>query len=103
MNKRELLFYQFGGRCFYCGQKIQIENMHIDHMIPKSKGGSNGDNLVASCAECNLVKGDLDVEEFRNKIENLLFKDVHGRMIQKYYHVRPRKIMFYFEKQKGEI
>ena len=34
--------------------------LHCDHILPKSKGGSNDlDNLVTSCSECNLGKGDV--------------------------------------------
>ena len=31
----------------------------MDHVIPRSKGGSNGmDNLVLCCRECNTLKAD---------------------------------------------
>ncbi len=31
---------------------------HVDHITPKSKGGSDDmSNLRASCAECNLTRG----------------------------------------------
>lgn len=44
--------------CFYCGCSIDKDNMHIDHYVPLSKGGAHSeDNLVASCATCNLQKG----------------------------------------------
>ena len=79
--------------------------MHIEHMIPKSKGGKGNTNLVPSCPECNLVKGDLTVEEFREKIELMIINDLHGRMIRKFFKVKPKTIEFYFEKNivLGEI
>lgn len=40
--------------CIYCGDPSE----HIDHVIPLSRGGDHSlDNLVASCAKCNLSKG----------------------------------------------
>ena len=33
------------------------DQLHIDHFYPRSKGGSDElDNLVVSCAQCNLSK-----------------------------------------------
>jgi hypothetical protein len=44
-----------GGACVYCDC---TEKLHIDHLIPVSKGGSNhASNLQLLCAECNLSKG----------------------------------------------
>ena len=46
-----------GFRCAYCGRKS--ERLTIDHIVPKSKGGSTTfENCVASCKPCNNSKGD---------------------------------------------
>ena len=35
-----------------------LSELHIDHIIPKIKGGTDTlDNLVTACAECNVGKG----------------------------------------------
>lgn len=48
--------------CFYCGKKIGMDG-HLDHVIPIYWGGTNHPlNLVASCASCNLVKSDQQIE-----------------------------------------
>lgn len=45
------------GRCWYCQQEIALDDMHVDHRVPLSRGGSNNpDNLVVTCAACNLSK-----------------------------------------------
>ena len=45
-----------GTYCAYCGEK---ENLSVEHIIPKAKGGSdNSDNLVYACKSCNSSKGD---------------------------------------------
>ncbi len=43
--------------CLYCGKIVTRKNLHIDHYIPLSKGGTHSaDNLVPSCDKCNLSK-----------------------------------------------
>lgn len=45
------------GKCWHCGKKLNGK-FHIDHLIPLARGGSNNpDNIVCSCAYCNLSKG----------------------------------------------
>ncbi|CAB4222043.1 HNHc domain containing protein [uncultured Caudovirales phage] len=48
--------------CQYCGT---VGATHCDHVIPKVDGGSDEmDNLVASCARCNQLKGSKSVGVF---------------------------------------
>ena len=54
---RRAVFARDGWTCQYCGAR---SNLTVDHVIPRSKGGSSEwDNIVASCAPCNRRKGDL--------------------------------------------
>jgi 5-methylcytosine-specific restriction endonuclease McrA len=54
---RRAVFARDGWTCQYCGARA---NLTVDHVIPRSKGGSSEwDNIVASCAPCNRRKGDL--------------------------------------------
>lgn len=40
--------------CYWCSKELDSSTGTIDHMIPLSKGGTNGtDNLVLACKECN--------------------------------------------------
>ncbi len=44
-------------KCQYCGATAPEVILHVDHMKPVSKGGSNDlTNLITSCAACNLGK-----------------------------------------------
>ena len=60
---REYLLEKFGRKCAYCGKKdIPLE---IEHIIPKSRGGSGRvDNLTISCRGCNQKKDKQTAEEF---------------------------------------
>jgi 5-methylcytosine-specific restriction endonuclease McrA len=67
-NKRKIrrfLFNRDGTGCFYCNTRLNFETATIDHLIPKSQGGSdNLDNLVLACHECNIGKGAKSLNEF---------------------------------------
>ncbi len=58
---RQNIFKRDGHRCQYCGIH---EDLTLDHVMPKSRGGkSSWDNLVAACRRCNAKKGDYTPEE----------------------------------------
>lgn len=54
-----------GDCCFYCKNKFSEEGKPtIEHLLPLSKGGSNGiANLALAHEECNLMAADLDIVE----------------------------------------
>jgi 5-methylcytosine-specific restriction endonuclease McrA len=58
--------------CGYCGQSIDGEVWHVDHVIPLSLGGSNGpENITLACEQCNLSKGSKLLSEWRDRWYNL--------------------------------
>jgi 5-methylcytosine-specific restriction endonuclease McrA len=53
---RRALFARDGWRCVYCG--TSSGRLTLDHVIPRSRGGDSvWENVVTSCAPCNLRKG----------------------------------------------
>ncbi len=55
-----------GFRCRYCGATAVDVLLHVDHVIPRAGGGSDDhENLITSCADCNLGKSDVPLEESR--------------------------------------
>lgn len=46
--------------CRYCGASPLTSNkvlLHIDHIMPRSKGGTNAEsNLITACGQCNYGK-----------------------------------------------
>jgi len=65
---RAYLQEKFNHTCVYCGKK-DYENhglrFEIDHVIPRSKGGSDKvSNLVYACEPCNKKKNTMSATEF---------------------------------------
>ena len=59
---RRALFARDGWRCVYCG--TTNGRLTLDHVVPRSRGGDSvWENVVTSCAPCNLRKGNRSLEE----------------------------------------
>lgn len=63
--------------CAYCGCETNKDNpLHIDHMIPLSKGGQHViDNLLPACRSCNSKKFTMGWDEWCNKIGFTIWKE----------------------------
>jgi hypothetical protein len=56
LSKARAVFHRDGGCCRICGS---ADKLHVDHIIPRAKGGSDlMDNLWLLCDQCNLSKTD---------------------------------------------
>jgi 5-methylcytosine-specific restriction protein A len=56
---RQKIFEKFGGVCAYCNKELSFETFTIDHILPKSRGGTNEfSNLTVACKKCNQEKAD---------------------------------------------
>ncbi len=56
----EFRFYEWNTvtLCVYCNARLGRGTVTRDHVIPRAAGGpSSADNLVPSCAPCNVRKG----------------------------------------------
>lgn len=65
-------------RCQFCGATVEDGvKLHIDHIIPVSKGGTDDmDNLQVLCHKCNLAKRDrVDLKCTRRRIGDLNGED----------------------------
>lgn len=50
--------------CQYCGRRAPNVSLHVDHVVPWSRGGMTEiANLRTACDVCNLGKGDSDITQ----------------------------------------
>lgn len=57
-DRRERIFERDECRCVYCGEHPPPEDLTVDHVEPRVKGGDNSEgNLVTACRTCNVDKG----------------------------------------------
>lgn len=129
-KKRQAVFDKSGGACWYCGCEL-VKGWHVDHFHPiirndiswmskeakellNARGcerpeNDTEENKVPSCASCNLMKSRLDIEGFRQCIEN--FIDSLNRYTNQYKFAKKyglvnetsKPVVFWFEdKNKGE-
>jgi 5-methylcytosine-specific restriction endonuclease McrA len=58
-------------RCQYCGRRQLAEALTIDHVVPRSQGGStNWSNCVLACKACNRKKGGRTPDQAGMKLLN---------------------------------
>jgi 5-methylcytosine-specific restriction endonuclease McrA len=56
-NRRNI-FARDNNQCQYCGKKFPTSELSLDHVVPRSRGGtSTWENIVCACVGCNVKKG----------------------------------------------
>ncbi len=72
MLSRQNIFRRDGHKCLYCGSR---EDLTLDHVLPRSRGGKTSwQNLATACKRCNSKKGDFTPEEANMKLPYSPFK-----------------------------
>ena len=55
---RRNIFARDGYRCMYCYKRFPMQQLSLDHVVPRSRGGTTDwENIVTSCVHCNVKKG----------------------------------------------
>lgn len=68
LRRRRKKLFMADPHCYYCGEKLEFMFSTLDHKIPRSRGGKNGDNLVLCCEECNQKKANRTSQEFFDEL-----------------------------------
>lgn len=64
-----ILYRRQGGYCTGCGHFFRSRNLTIDHIVPRSKGGSDDiSNLQLLCDACNQLKGNGTQEQLLDEL-----------------------------------
>jgi 5-methylcytosine-specific restriction endonuclease McrA len=68
--KRDRVFERDGHRCVYCGLVFAADELSVDHVEPRVRGGDHSaGNLVTACRGCNTLKGQRRVSDFLRESE----------------------------------
>jgi 5-methylcytosine-specific restriction endonuclease McrA len=63
--KRNQIFERDGYRCVYCGEQFAADELTLDHVEPRVRGGDRSEgNLVTACMGCNTRKGHRRLSQF---------------------------------------
>lgn len=66
---RRAIFKRDDYQCQFCGEKPSSDEISIDHLIARSRGGENSwTNMVLACFRCNRKKADKTPEECGMKL-----------------------------------
>ncbi len=65
VDKKAYLLERENYSCIYCGTHASKAKMEIEHVVPRSRGGTDSlNNLVLACHECNQAKSNLSLSEY---------------------------------------
>ena len=71
-QNKHVLFGMQEGHCNGCRMDFPFKIFHVDHVVPRSKGGPDHiDNLQLLCGHCNSVKGSNSMAYLLTKIKDL--------------------------------
>ena len=66
--KRSGIFERDEYRCVYCGEQFPAEELTLDHVQPRVRGGDRSEgNLVTACRACNTLKGQRRLSDFSTR------------------------------------
>lgn len=114
---RQLVYNKCGGRCAYCGEKIEFKEFQVDHLVSKfhHKYGytdindiNDINNLLPSCRVCNKWKSAHSLEQFRIEVSQQLNRlnsyNANYRFAKKYGLIQetPKPIVFFFESKNND-
>jgi 5-methylcytosine-specific restriction endonuclease McrA len=61
---RKNVFIRDEGKCQYCNAEVSVNDYTLDHIHPKTRGGTTSwENVVVSCYACNQKKGEKTLKE----------------------------------------
>jgi len=81
-NRRNL-YARDENRCQYCGRRFPTSELSLDHVVPRSRGGtSTWTNLVCCCVGCNSRKGGRLPEEAGLKLVRKPYKPRRSPLIR---------------------
>lgn len=85
---REQVFARDGFRCVYCARVLPAEQLTLDHVQPRMRGGDNSEgNLVTACKPDNTRKGAMPAWAFLAELP-----EERANFLRLAVHVWPRHL-----------
>jgi len=79
-------------RCQYCGAEPPMDEITIDHIVPRSKGGQSVfKNCVLACIACNLKKGNKMLDQTGMRLRRMK-RLSNGEWTTVYYDIPKRPV-----------
>ena len=70
--RKSVLFNRDAWQCQYCDVKLSWQNVTVDHIVPRSRGGRDTwKNCVTSCKRCNTRKGSRMLHESGMRLKKI--------------------------------
>ncbi|HIK26082.1 MAG: HNH endonuclease [Thermosynechococcus sp. Uc] len=86
LTRRNIL-HRDGHSCQYCG--YTGEDLTLDHVIPKSRGGGDTwENIVTACVRCNVKKGNRTPQEANMPLRQTPRRPISSLYFEVTKHVR---------------
>lgn len=82
-EQRKLVYQMYDGRCAYCGCKLELKDMQVDHFnsIYAYDGKNELENYMPSCRQCNFYKSTGTIEQFRQNLKETMLKGLKETLI----------------------
>jgi len=90
---RKAIYRAYKGQCFFTGRPVSEDDMAIDHLIPKSKGGEDTfENLVLTFHDLNFGKSN----KLDNELERMRWavKEIYAPRAQKIFEKISNNIQY---------
>ena len=69
-------------RCQYCDRRLPSAQLSLDHVIPRSRGGTTSwENVVCACLKCNVKKGGRTPREARMLLGRKPYRPSHNPLL----------------------
>ena len=86
--KRNGIYGRDDYRCVYCGLQFPEDELTLDHVQPRVRGGDRSEgNLVSACRGCNTLKGHRRLSVFLHE-----HPSARANFLRYAVHVWPRQI-----------
>ncbi len=80
VKNKTKLYGEQRGQCKGCDKHFQHQNLTVDHITPKSKGGTDHlENLQLLCGHCNSLKGNRGMEYLIARLREIGHVNYHLR------------------------